>query len=232
MHLASAVRYPVPAYLNTCVRVPKQLPQSIGTALKIPAHPRPAPPRSALQLAALRSHATVCPRQRSHELCCVSLGSPLPAPVLSQPRCCSHRLQYMPYSPCPISALCPALCPAPAPVPPCPRRHPRPHSRPLRSALFSPAATLLFALPAVRAVQPGVPDVGAVIDIVGFFWNMALLALTSCWLLAAIYVRRREVQQHQQEEQERRQQQEQQQQHHSSIDIRAAAAAEPEGAYA
>ncbi len=57
----------------------------------------------------------------------------------------------------------------------------------------------------MRAVQPGVPDVGAVIDIVGFFWNMALLALTCCWLLAAIYARyraRQDLQQQQQQAQE------------------------------
>ncbi len=105
----------------------------------------------------------------------------------------------------------------------CRTEEPRPRSPPLPLPPPLPAATLLFALPAVRAVQPGVPDVGAVIDVVGFFWNMALLALTSCWLLAAIYVRGRA---------RRRQQQGQEHgQGHYSISM-AAATAEPEGAHA
>ncbi|PNH04475.1 hypothetical protein TSOC_009350 [Tetrabaena socialis] len=53
------------------------------------------------------------------------------------------------------------------------------------------SATLLFALPAVRQVQPGVPDVGAVIDMIGFFWNMVMLAIVCCLLLAAIYAQAR-----------------------------------------
>lgn len=32
-------------------------------------------------------------------------------------------------------------------------------------------AALLFALPALRNTQPGVPPVGALIDVCGFFWN-------------------------------------------------------------
>lgn len=30
--------------------------------------------------------------------------------------------------------------------------------------------TTLFALPAVRSAQPGIPDVGCVSDILGFYW--------------------------------------------------------------
>lgn len=34
-------------------------------------------------------------------------------------------------------------------------------------ALF---ATMLFALPSVRNLQPGVPPIGASVDIIGFYW--------------------------------------------------------------
>ncbi|KAG2435121.1 hypothetical protein HXX76_007206 [Chlamydomonas incerta] len=47
------------------------------------------------------------------------------------------------------------------------------------------AATLLFALPAVREVQPGVPPMGATIDVVGFFFNMTLLAIVCILLVGA-----------------------------------------------
>ncbi|PNH00716.1 hypothetical protein TSOC_013448 [Tetrabaena socialis] len=59
--------------------------------------------------------------------------------------------------------------------------------RPISLEVPAFSATLLFALPAVRQVQPGVPDVGAVIDVVGFFWNMVMQAIVCCVLLAAIY---------------------------------------------
>jgi hypothetical protein len=38
-------------------------------------------------------------------------------------------------------------------------------------------AALLFALPGVREVQPGVPAMGISIDVLGFFWNMILTAM-------------------------------------------------------
>ncbi|KAG2435122.1 hypothetical protein HXX76_007207 [Chlamydomonas incerta] len=47
------------------------------------------------------------------------------------------------------------------------------------------AATLLFALPAVREVQPGVPPMGATIDVVGFFFNMTLLSIVCVLLVGA-----------------------------------------------
>lgn len=30
---------------------------------------------------------------------------------------------------------------------------------------------MLFALPAMRAVQPGIPSIGCTSDVIGFFWN-------------------------------------------------------------
>ncbi|KAI8880927.1 hypothetical protein K501DRAFT_296163 [Backusella circina FSU 941] len=48
--------------------------------------------------------------------------------------------------------------------------------------------TTLFALPAVRSAQPGIPQVGCVSDILGFYWNMAIIACSSigiimCWII-------------------------------------------------
>ncbi|KAG2491959.1 hypothetical protein HYH03_009690 [Edaphochlamys debaryana] len=54
-------------------------------------------------------------------------------------------------------------------------------------------ATLLFALPAVRDTQPGVPEVGCIMDVSGYIWNMALLALCCCLLLLRIYAQRNEL---------------------------------------
>ncbi|KAJ3259658.1 hypothetical protein HK103_001919 [Boothiomyces macroporosus] len=36
--------------------------------------------------------------------------------------------------------------------------------------------SMLFALPAVRNMQPGQPPIGCTADVVGFFWNMSLVA--------------------------------------------------------
>ncbi|KAG1467216.1 hypothetical protein G6F56_004531 [Rhizopus delemar] len=48
--------------------------------------------------------------------------------------------------------------------------------------------TTLFALPAIRSAQPGIPDVGTVSDILGFYWNIAIIACSSiavimCWVV-------------------------------------------------
>ena len=41
------------------------------------------------------------------------------------------------------------------------------------------SAGLLFALPAVRNVQPGAPVIGCTMDVAGFFWAMFLVAVAS-----------------------------------------------------
>jgi hypothetical protein len=48
---------------------------------------------------------------------------------------------------------------------------------------------MLFALPAVRNVQPGVPGIGSTADVVGFFWNMMMVALAAALLLVN-YIRK------------------------------------------
>ncbi|KAL0080878.1 hypothetical protein J3Q64DRAFT_1643857 [Phycomyces blakesleeanus] len=47
--------------------------------------------------------------------------------------------------------------------------------------------TMLFALPALRSAQPGIPEVGCTSDVLGFYWNMAIIASASitvivCWV--------------------------------------------------
>jgi Domain of unknown function (DUF4436) len=44
-------------------------------------------------------------------------------------------------------------------------------------------ASLLFALPAIRNTQPGVPGIGCTIDVSGFLWNMFLVLVASLLLM-------------------------------------------------
>ncbi|KAI8892798.1 hypothetical protein BC833DRAFT_610616 [Globomyces pollinis-pini] len=43
--------------------------------------------------------------------------------------------------------------------------------------------SMLFALPAVRNMQPGAPPIGCTTDVIGFFWNVGLIAVASVLLL-------------------------------------------------
>lgn len=45
---------------------------------------------------------------------------------------------------------------------------------------------LLFALPFVREVQPGIPPLGISIDLMGFYFNMILIALVSVMVISAL----------------------------------------------
>ena len=47
----------------------------------------------------------------------------------------------------------------------------------------------LFALPFIRQVQPEVPNIGIIIDIMGFFFNMILIALSTVMVMAALTTR-------------------------------------------
>jgi hypothetical protein len=49
------------------------------------------------------------------------------------------------------------------------------------------ACALLFALPAIRNIQPGAPTIGVTIDTVGFMWNM-ILVLSACVMLMWNYI--------------------------------------------
>ncbi|KAJ6570923.1 hypothetical protein DFH09DRAFT_1153359 [Mycena vulgaris] len=55
--------------------------------------------------------------------------------------------------------------------------------------LIALSTTLLFALPNVRNSQPGIPAVaGTISDMVGFFWNLLLVAISAISLLANFIV--------------------------------------------
>lgn len=48
------------------------------------------------------------------------------------------------------------------------------------------AIGMLFALPFVRDVQPGVPAIGCSVDVLGFFWNMMLISFAAIILMCRI----------------------------------------------
>jgi len=51
------------------------------------------------------------------------------------------------------------------------------------------ATGLLFALPAIRNVQPGIPPIGCTADTVSLFWNVALTAAAAMLLLCNYIVK-------------------------------------------
>ena len=48
-------------------------------------------------------------------------------------------------------------------------------------------ATLLFAMPAIRNAQPGVPTIGCISDTAGFFWNMIVVSLCLIWCMIEFF---------------------------------------------
>lgn len=53
--------------------------------------------------------------------------------------------------------------------------------------MFAYMATLIFALPAVRNIQPGIPPVGTLSDFLAFFWaeglaTVSFITIAYCWL--------------------------------------------------
>ncbi len=59
--------------------------------------------------------------------------------------------------------------------------------RPIEFGMFTLIAGMLFALPAVRNLQPGVPPLGGLTDFLSFFWAESLVAVSMpilffCWL--------------------------------------------------
>jgi hypothetical protein len=57
------------------------------------------------------------------------------------------------------------------------------YSRKVEAPTIGVVTTMLFALPAVRNTQPGAPPIGCTSDVVGFFWNMGLVASGAMILL-------------------------------------------------
>ncbi|KAJ7928211.1 hypothetical protein B0H13DRAFT_1007389 [Mycena leptocephala] len=52
-----------------------------------------------------------------------------------------------------------------------------------RFDIVAASTALLFALPSLRSATPGIPDTPTVSDAVGYFWHIALLALSTFVLL-------------------------------------------------
>jgi len=48
---------------------------------------------------------------------------------------------------------------------------------------ISAIVSLLFALPSVRNTQPAVPPIGTLLDTVGLFWNMVLVAMSAIYVM-------------------------------------------------
>jgi len=46
--------------------------------------------------------------------------------------------------------------------------------------------SMMFALPAVRSTQPGIPGMGCLVDVAGFFWNMAMISCAVLLLLCSV----------------------------------------------
>jgi hypothetical protein len=57
------------------------------------------------------------------------------------------------------------------------------YSREVMPPTIGVVTSMLFALPAVRNTQPGAPPIGCTMDVVGFFWNMGLVAVGAMILL-------------------------------------------------
>ncbi|KAL2916761.1 hypothetical protein HK105_203540 [Polyrhizophydium stewartii] len=56
---------------------------------------------------------------------------------------------------------------------------------------ISVAGSLLFALPALRSSQPGIPSIGTSVDVAGFMWNMLLIAAATTMLVANYIIKYR-----------------------------------------
>src|ERR1700761_817125 len=52
---------------------------------------------------------------------------------------------------------------------------------------------LLFSFQSLRDAQPGVPDIGSVGDITGYFWNLAIVAVFTMVLVVWWVIRRGEL---------------------------------------
>ncbi|KAJ9088277.1 hypothetical protein DSO57_1024658 [Entomophthora muscae] len=43
--------------------------------------------------------------------------------------------------------------------------------------------TVVFALPALRKIQPGIPDFGCILDSAGYFWGVTIVSFSACLML-------------------------------------------------
>jgi hypothetical protein len=63
------------------------------------------------------------------------------------------------------------------------------HRRELPPPVMSLGVAILFALPALRKTQPGIPDIGCAIDYLCFFWCETLVALSTCVIIGCYTLR-------------------------------------------
>ncbi|KAJ1499894.1 hypothetical protein HMI54_009334 [Coelomomyces lativittatus] len=62
-------------------------------------------------------------------------------------------------------------------------------NRLVEPAMLGPPCTLLFALPTLRNAQPGIPEIGTTFDVVSYFWNIALVAMSSVFIILTFILR-------------------------------------------
>ncbi|KXN66992.1 hypothetical protein CONCODRAFT_11031 [Conidiobolus coronatus NRRL 28638] len=63
------------------------------------------------------------------------------------------------------------------------------YGRELPPPIMSLGVAILFALPAIRRTQPGIPDIGCAIDYLCFFWCETLVALSTCVIIGCYTLR-------------------------------------------
>ncbi|KXN66995.1 hypothetical protein CONCODRAFT_11036 [Conidiobolus coronatus NRRL 28638] len=67
------------------------------------------------------------------------------------------------------------------------------NGRELAAPIISLGVAILFALPALRSTQPGIPGIGCAIDYLCFFWCETLVALSSCFIIGCYTLRYKKV---------------------------------------
>ncbi|KAK9723016.1 hypothetical protein K7432_002266 [Basidiobolus ranarum] len=64
--------------------------------------------------------------------------------------------------------------------------------REIQPPIMALGVSMLFSLPALRNIQPGIPSIGCGADMIGFFWNMFLVAISAIgfiWTYSATWSR-------------------------------------------
>lgn len=64
------------------------------------------------------------------------------------------------------------------------------YQRKIEFAMFGYMATILFALPAIRNLQPGVPPLGSLVDFLSLFWAQSIVILCVITLLGTWIIRK------------------------------------------
>ncbi|KAJ9078640.1 hypothetical protein DSO57_1004598 [Entomophthora muscae] len=59
------------------------------------------------------------------------------------------------------------------------------HHWDVEAGFIAGAFSLVFALPALRDAQPGIPEVGCFMDAIGFLWCLLVISTLACIMLFA-----------------------------------------------